>query len=268
MNGRRLTVISCCESLRGYGMYNKSYEKKSLRLVHSLRTNGGKYKDSHVVMWYSKEAPPSEETKMALSNLGCTLVEGETLIPEDPVANKIEACCIPVGSEYALWMDSDMYILDTHKFESLVELEVDVAAVGAEFDHHRWARKSDDALWSELYTLAGVAAPDIRIPGGIDGRDCNFYFNSALVLQRTGRGFADVWKDLAKRVRFSGILHSEHNFTQTSLTLAMLKTNSVWKHLPAEYNAYWSVWKEEALDLAILHYQDNKITDSRVLWDV
>lgn len=264
----RLTIISTCER-REKSVHSKNYEPMSKRLVHSIRTNGGKYRDALVVMYHAYGAAPSEETQKWLIDNGCVVVGGGSdLIPGEPVGNKIDACNVPFTSEYGLWMDSDMYLLDSARFEALMEKDVDVAATGSEYGHHRWGRLSDGPTWEKLYHLAGVDAPLETFEGGLDGEPVHFYFNSAIVLFRNGTAFPETWRALARAVRFSGIENTEHNFTQTSLTLAALKTNSRCEQLPQTYNAYYALEREEALNRAVLHYQDNVISDPRVQWDV
>jgi len=265
----RVTIISTCER-REKNLYSKNYEPMSKRLVHSIRTNGGRYSDSLIVMYHSHGAAPSEETQRWLIDHGCTVVEGGSdLIPEEPVGNKIDACNVPLITQYGLWMDSDMYLLDTEGFEALVEKDVDVAATGSAYGHHRWGRLSDGPIWRKLYHLAGVDVPLETFKGGLDGEPVHFYFNSAIVLFRSGGAFPETWRSLARAVRFSGIENTEHNFTQTSLTLAALKTNSRCEQLPQTYNAYFALEENQALERVVLHYQDNVIDfDPRVKWDV
>jgi hypothetical protein len=265
----RVTIISTCEQ-RQKDLHSKNYEPMAKRLVHSIRTNGGKYKDAPVVMYHSSEAVPSDATCRWLADNGCVVVGGgSSLIPGEPVGNKIDACCSTLSTDYGLWMDSDMYVLDTGLFEDLVDKDVEAAATGSEYGHHRWGRLSDAPIWEQLYFLAGVDAPAERFSGGLDGEPVHFYFNSAIVLFRNGRAFPDVWRILARAVRFSGIENVEHNFTQTSLTLAVLKTLSTYEQLPQTYNSYYALEQEASLDRAVLHYQDNVIDfDPRIKWDV
>lgn len=265
----RVTIISSCE-FRKKDVYSKNYEPMAKRLVHSIRTNGGKYKDVNIIMWHSTDAAPSAETYRFLLDAGCSVVEGEQLGDGcEPVGNKIVACNSPSWTEYSLWVDSDMYVLNPALFENLIDKDVDMAATGSEYKHHRWGRLSDGHIWKQLYLLAEVDAPLHSFVGGLDGEPVHFYFNSAIVLFKNGRGFAKAWQQLAKDVRLSGIENTEHNFTQTSLTLAALKTDSVCEQLSQTYNAYYALEKAGSLDRAVLHYQDNIIDfDSRVKWDV
>jgi hypothetical protein len=221
-------------------------------------------------MYHADDAAPSEEVRLWLSDHGCSVVAGgRSLIPTAPVGNKIDACCVPFSTEYGMWMDSDMYVLDTEKFESLVETDADVAATGSEYGHHRWGTLDHAGRWEQFYRLVGVDAPTERFSGGLDGVPVHFYFNSAIVLFRNGRNFPQMWRDLAPIVRASAVEEATENFTQTSLTLAALKTNSVCKQLPQTYNAYFALEKEASLDRAVLHYQDSVIDfDPRVKWDV
>ena len=276
-----VTIISTCEKRE-----NQDYETMARRLVHSIRTNGGKYKNVDIIMWHSNEAVPSDATKSWLFNAGCAVVEGEPLNALaiggeggcEPVGNKIMAVNTPVSTKYSLWVDADMYVLDSLRFESLLDRTVDVAACGTEYTFHRWARldsPAEDRSWAKFYELAEVEPPSERFVGGLDGKPCNFYFNSALVFFKNGRGFVGAWKDIARLIRSSGEPNCQHNFTQTALTVAAIKTANVTERLPSPYNAYWSRYKEKSFDQALLHYQGDEMNikaqmgnDSRVLWEV
>lgn len=267
----RVTIISTCEFRRREQDPNsKNYEPMSRRLVYSIRTNGGKYRDAPIIMYHSQGSSPSEETTRWLERHGCRVVEGgKDLIPREPVGNKIDACNCPISSEYGLWMDSDMYLLDTQAFEDLIDKEVDIAATGSEYGYHRWGRLSDGPTWEKLYRLSGVSPPTETFSGGLDGEPVHFYFNSAIVFFRAGINFPETWREMARKVRFSGIENVQHNFTQTSLTLAALKVGRRFEQLPQSYNAYFALEKEASLGRAVLHYQDNVIDfDSRVKWNV
>jgi hypothetical protein len=277
-----VTIISTCEKRE-----NKDFETMSKRLVHSIRTNGGKYKDVDIVMWHCDEAVPSDETKSRLSDTGCTVVEGKpfnALAIEggeggcEPVGNKIMAVNTPVSTEYSLWMDADMYVLDTSRFEALLDMTVDVAAAGAENTFHRWARldsPEEDRSWAKFYELAGIDPPSEQFVGGLDGEPCNFYFNSALVFFKNGRGFPEAWADIARLIRASGMPHCAESWSQTSLTVAAVKTADTTARLPSAYNGYWSRYGEKSFDQVILHYQDQEHAirkimgdDPRVKWDI
>jgi hypothetical protein len=275
----RVTIISACEHRE-----DKDFEPMARRLVYSIRTNGGKYKDAPITMWHCQEAAPSAETKAWLVDEGCTVVGGEPLNARsiegdcEPIGNKIMAANTPVSTEYSLWIDTDMYVLDTAMFETLLDKTVDVAAAGTEYGFHRWARldlPDEDRSWAKFYALAGVEPPGEKFVGGLDGESCNFYFNSALVFFKNGRGLAEAWRDIARAIRASGDENCRHNFTQTALTVAAVKTAATWERLPSPYNAYWSMYWEKSFDAAILHYQGNEMNiknrmgdDPRVRWDV
>ena len=159
----KVTIISACEHRE-----DKDFEPMSRRLVYSIRTNGGKYKDSDIIMWHSEDAAPSTETKAWLVDAGCIVVAGQPLNARsikgdcEPIGNKIMAANTPVSTEYSLWIDTDMYVLDTALFEALLDRTVDVAAVGTEYAFHRWARMDlpdEDRSWAKFYALAGIDPP-------------------------------------------------------------------------------------------------------------
>jgi len=277
----KVTIISACEKRP-----DPDFEPMAKRLVYSIRTNGGRYKDVPIVMWYARDHSPSQITQDWLTNAGCKVVGGEPLGNGcERVGNKIIAASTPVSTEFALWIDTDMYVLDTEKFEALLDKQVDIAAVGPEREFQRWAGSEHVHIWKQLYEHVGVTPPEEKFKEGmgegdafqneIRGKSCTFYYNSALVFFRNGRGFSEAWLDIAKKIRNSGIEQCPHNFTQTALTIAAVKTADTYEQLPSAYNAYWSMYKESAFDAAILHYQGNEEAikakmgdDPRVKWDV
>jgi hypothetical protein len=220
-------------------------------------------------MWYSPEAAPSNKTvSILVDQLGCRVVCGETLLPEDPIANKIEAMCVPVDTPYSLWMDTDTYVLNTDRFMRLFDCNVDVAASGQSYHYQRWATFHDIPKWRLLYHLAGIEGEVREGRARVDNLPCNFYMNSGVVMVKNGRGFQQRWKDLACEVRRSGITDAQHNFTQTSLTLTALSTDSECFFLSDEFNCSYSAVGEEAMKSTILHYQDHIIDRPGVLWNV
>ncbi len=276
-----VTIISACEHRE-----DKDFEPMAKSLVHSIRTNGGKYKDVPIVMWHSPGAAPSEDTKGWLGNAGCTVVKGEPLGNGcEVIGNKIIATSTPVSTEYAMWMDTDMYVMNAENFEVLLDKQVDIAAVGPERAIQRWAGPDHEHIWKQFYEYVGVTPPKEKFKEGmgegdtfkdyISGKPCTFYFNSALVFFRTGRGFPEAWIDIAKKIRNSGIEQCRHNFTQTALTVAAVKTADTYEQLPSTYNAYWAMYREKSFDASILHYQSNEGQiraamgdDPRLKWNV
>jgi hypothetical protein len=80
---------------------------------------------------------------------------------------------------------------------------------------------------------------------------------------------------MARLIRASGMPHCEESFTQTSLTVAAIKTADVTERLHTTYNAYWAIYQEKGFDQAIFHYQDQEHAirkimgdDPRVKWDI
>ncbi len=265
----KVTIISSCE-FRKKDVYSKNYEPMARRLVHSIRTNGGKHKDARIIMWHSEGASPSPETTSWLTDQGCDVVSGQPLGHNcEPVGNKIMAVNTPADTEFSLWVDTDMYLLDTSRFEELLDTDFDVSACGSNNAHHRWASSEYDRHWSQFYELAGVDAPTGKFTGYLDHLPQHVYFNSCFVLYRNGRNFPETWKELSIKVRNSGIDECEHNFTQTSLTLTALKTARTYRELPFTYNAVYCRVGKQALEETMLHYQDTVIDfDPRVKWDV
>jgi hypothetical protein len=265
----KVTIISSCE-FRKKDIHSKNYEPMAKRLVHSIRTNGGKYKDSPIIMWHSEGASPSPETIKWLESRGCDVVSGQPLGHNcEPVGNKIMAVNTPIDTEFGLWIDTDMYLLDPVRFEELLDNDFDLSAPGQNNVTHRWAGPEYDRHWAQFYELAGVEAPEDEFISYLDGLPSQVYFNSCFVLYRTGRDFPETWRDLAIKVRNSGVDGCEHNFTQTSLTLAALKTSSSRRQLPFTYNAVYCRVGKRALEETLIHYQDSVIDfDPRVEWDV
>lgn len=254
------SIISVCEGKRNVYPHAKTYEDKAIRLVYSLRKNGGACKDFPVYMWYGEDVPPSKNTIDLLSSLGCTLISGKCRKPQTPVHNKVAACLdIRPETEYSLWMDTDMYVLGD--FSDIFTSSPDVAASPTNYCYHRWARFSDKDKWDEFYRSAGIENPNVTMLTDMDQKEGIFYTCSGLFLFRNDICFPDFYNDGVEAVLSSSVEDKVENFSQTGLTVGIIKGRFKFKQLPEKYQLYYGLRGGLLEDTIIVHYQDSTVSE-------
>jgi len=253
------TIFSICESERNVYPHPKNYESYAIRLARSIRKNGGKYSDIKIKMWYGYDAPPSAESIATLMELGCEIFGGECPYPNYPVYNKIEACQMRFDTDYAMWMDSDMYVMGD--LAPLLECDKDILVSPDQKSTHRWSSSEQDLLWEKIYSVLNVERPPKNIPCHLDGLVGNFYFCSGLFQFRTGVEFPEIYKQCASRILSLGGPFIE-NFTQTGLGMAVHKGGYSYSLIPEKYHYFYALHDRKlAEDTQIVHYQDNRVTE-------
>lgn len=255
----KYTILSICESKRKDQPHAKNYEEHSIRLVQSVRKNGGRCKDIPFVMWYADDAVPSRETIVRLQDLGCDFRVGKCNYTKHPVYNKITACQSRIYSEYVIWMDSDLFVLGD--FMDILDTDKDVVVSPDQKSTHRWSNSSEDALWEEIYRVLGVDKPKDKIACHMDNKLGNFYFCSGLFMFKNGIGFSDMYRSCSADIMGLGGPFTQ-NFTQTGLGMAVHKGNYSYSLIPEKYHYFYALHDRKLQDdTVIVHYQDNRVTE-------
>jgi len=254
-------IVSVCEGPRSVYPHAKNYEEHAIRLAYSIRRNGGKCKDFPIYLWYGEDCPPKKETVVALEALGCTLIAGVCKHPEMPVWNKIAACRdAPQTTEYLLWLDSDIYVLGD--FSSLFDGFPDVAASPSTNHLNNWTHPKQKAVWQQFYALSGVAETPPDIEAHVSGGVGNFYLCSGLILFKTGLGFPELYESMVETVLSSTVPCKEQSFTQTGLSLAVLKGGFSYALVPEHLHyVYCMRGGHLGSDTVLVHYQDNRVVE-------
>ncbi len=253
------TIFSTCEAERTAYAHPKSYEHSAVRLARSIRTNGGKYNNVKIKMWYGEDVPPSNNTIVKLKDLGCDLHQGRCLFSRYPLYNKVEACGMEFDTDYAVWMDSDIYVLDD--LSDLLETDKDVLVSPDQKSIHRWSRTTENAKWQQIYKKLDVPEPKVKIECHIDGKPGNFYFCSGIFMFKTATSFSEVYQRCALNILSMSGPFTE-NFTQTGLGMAVHKGKYNYGLIPEKYHYFYALHdKKLAGDTRIVHYQDNRVTE-------
>lgn len=268
MDINKCTIITVCEEKRPEKETNKNYTDKAIRLVRSLRKYGGACKDFPVNVWVSSDKCPQEDVLNSLSMLGCSFTYGDCECLEHPVFNKISAMNTPVDTEYALWLDTDIMILKD--FSEVLDLyAAEVSAPDVCYSYHTWASEKDNDTWEKMYSLVGVDWPGPKIITSIDNKPSNFYLCSGMVLFKTDIGFPQVYKEIANTLIKSDIHNVLESFSQTALSLAILKGKYDYKVLPEKHHLVYALRGRIFEDSTIVHYQDCLMKEiSKEDWDV
>lgn len=256
---KTVTIVSCCDGRREGG--DKDYEAAAIRLARSIRCNGGYYKDSDIAFWMDIDNQPAEETKRQLVGYGCELHYGKVPIEWQPMSSKIAACCLNFNTDYTIWMDTDIYVLDD--FSALLDLDTDVAVSPTTRSHHRWAREEDIPLLDVLYKHFGLDRPEIKVMTHEDKELGNFYFCSGLIVFRSDIHFGKKYLEVAKGILGTNVESKDYAFTQTALPIIITKYELSYTIIPEWLHYVYGVHnhKLEYDNVAIVHYQDRRVTE-------
>lgn len=261
-------IFTTCESRRDVYVHAKDYQNKAVRLVRSLRKNGGTCKKFPVTAWYGVAAKPSDDTIKRLQDLGCSVVEGTVSHTKYPLFSKIDTIQAPFEEPFGMWMDTDMYVLGDFG-ELVFENQVDVAAPDNCYTFHKWVREEDTPVWNRYYDMLGIKRPVPTMPTCLDKGSGNFYFNSGLILFRNGIGFPQLYARTAEAVLGSSVDERELNFTQTSLSLTVLRAGYTWKVVPEKFHSCYALRHKLMPDTLLSHYQDSRVAEiSEEDWNV
>jgi hypothetical protein len=238
----------------------KSYEDKSVRLVHSLRKYGGLCSNLPVSVWYGEDAAPSQETIDKLTALGCDVLPGVCEFPDNPLFNKITALGSPFEEPYGMWMDSDIFVRGD--ITPIISTGSDVAAPDNYNSFHKWAALADEPRWRAYYDLFGVPGTVVKMSYGLDGGLGNLYLNSGIVFFRNSIEFPQKYRAAALKILASGLPDCRMNFTQTALTMAVISEGLSYSIIPECFHSCYALRGHQLMpDTVISHYQDSRVSE-------
>jgi hypothetical protein len=250
------TIISCCESTE---KHEAGYDKLAVRLAYSIRKNAGALRDCPILMWYAEDRPPSEEYAKILRDFGCTLVSGPCIMPEYRLYNKITAMSSAVETEYALWLDSDVFVL--RGLEGILEGAPDISTSPTTYSFHKWANKEDKPVWDLYYKAVGMENPGLEIKADIDDKTGLFYLCSGVVLFKDEIQFPKAYKECVDAILGTEVEERQLNVSQTALSLAVAKEGYSFKKLDERFQLVYSLRKTIFEDTALVHYQDDRVLE-------
>lgn len=259
-----VSVVTSCESRNIINTTSKDYRDKAVRLVRSIRKNGGLFKDIPVYTWYNTDFSPDIDTKNKLCESKAILVEGVNPNPKHPLYTKVQAMkdiAEIANTDFILWLDTDTFCV--RALDGLNEYkDFDVVATPQTLAHHKWAALEELYKWKSLCSLFNLGINLIdknRLQTQLDGKEGLFYLTSGVVLFRKATGFAEKYAEASQKILDSYIdlkLDIE-SFDQTALTLTALKESLNWKVLEEKFNSVYCLRKNIGADTIICHYQDD-----------
>ena len=255
---KTLTIISGCEGSRNaYGQ--KDYESLAIRLVKSLRKNGGLYRDCSVVFCYDLDYSPSDITRKFLEdNYKCIFCPVPPAVLGVNPSIKASACAMDFNTDYVLWLDTDIYI--NSSFEELLDIDVDVVVSPPSNSFNKWARKEEEAKWSLFYKSLGVSFPTENVITLVDKKPCTLYFSSGIILFKNYLGFGQKYLEVIRKLsEVTEVEDRLEGLSQTALTATIVKYSFSYKTLSKKFH-YCYVANGFKLDAgekpSIIHYQD------------
>jgi len=155
-----LSIFSSCEvKTENY----KSYDRMAVKLVSSLRINGGIYKNSPIILGYNVNRKPSDDIISQLTAYGCKIVQINYTL--NNLSIKPEILCLPSDTKYKMWLDTDIYIMSDFSdlIEEMKRNDYDIAVAPTTFSHHKWARKEDTQALKDIYNSFSISLPEKRL---------------------------------------------------------------------------------------------------------
>lgn len=249
-------------------------EEQCVRMVESLRRNGGALAADPVVAVTSRLGPPlSAATRAIFDRRGVLHLKRDSHpryawfhYLNKVLALQMAEAAIP--ARQVTFIDCDTLIVKEPSALLLAEDEDFTAApsdegvVGSTGPACR-----HDVSWKRFCDLLGLRLDDLPwVVTYMEGLRIRLYWNSGIYAYRTGTGFAagyldDCFKVLGANEGFAS--NGEHNIDQVLLGLTVARLNLRWRHLPNSHNypvtpaLSRQMNSREFLEAAIIHYHDS-----------
>lgn len=112
-----------------------------------------------------------------------------------PIGNKLSCLSLPVEGDKRVFLDSDILFL--RPFTADPRFTVPFNAKPA--DRVTWG--GDATIWPQLYALAGLSCPDLRVLVSVSQELSMPYFNAGVVAVDADRPLGETWLECARLVR-------------------------------------------------------------------
>ena len=261
-----LTVVTTCHRQFTENDPPRFYEKHShkhfdittVKLVESIRKNGGQLKDCKIKVWIPRKFRPADKTIEWLLDQDCQLEYGDWIIPAYPNSSKIDACNMKFDTEYVFWMDSDSYVLKDFSGAFRDMNAFDVSFLPMNYLHNFGAGSSEDILWKKYYGYFQLKQPTMKVETLIDKQWGHFYFTSAMIIFKNNLHFGKWYKHFVTELFASDLPRKDFRFSQTVLSL--MATEQAWRVKPMakKYGHMFHLngYKIEP-DTAVCHFCDD-----------
>jgi hypothetical protein len=268
-NTSDITFVCCVES--------GGLECQTIRMIESLRRNGGKFSSAPVIAVTPRFGPPlSKITIKAFDDLKVTYIRPKTKTNyawfkflNKPLA--VFEAQKYITSESVAWLDSDLLFLDEPEQLALLPSE-DFLGFPVEAKEMGTTGLGDpyEALWQEFCRILGI---DIEtLPWIITAETkqrVRLYFNGGIFVYRRSTNFARNYLDICLKLLDSRIGSKAEGYNMgidemSAIGFAVIKMELEWRSLPYSYDyvmlsiTHNEWYKEELLKEArIVHYHDS-----------
>jgi len=254
----------------------KSYEECALRLVRTLRKNGGKLRDSKVIFWIDAEFEPEEKYMQALADMDCVLLVSDArkiVLQSNDGSWSTKVYAIRdtesmIDTSHVAWIDADYYVNgDLSELLSIAE-QVGVSAPPMNLVTNFGAGEADRSMWEAYYrhfeiNLNVLDWPEYKVRTHVDKMMSFFYFTSSLITWKRRIGFEESYAKIALELFDSGLPFCQKRYNQTAIPMTILKNDYSWNSLP-RHLAYMYHLNGYKLDNGeqepkLIHYCCNKV---------
>lgn len=209
---------------------HKRFDISTVKLVESIRRNGGQLKNCKIKVWIPLKFKPSAEVTAFLLNNGCELEYGEFCIEAYPNSSKIDACNTKFDTEFVMWIDSDSHIRKDFSGAFRFMSSFDVSFPPMNLITNFGASKNEDELWKKYYAYFYLRQPTNKIVTLIDKKLGHFYFTSAIMIFKNDLNFGEIYKHFVTELFKSDLPRKDFRFSQTALSL--MATQEKWRVKP------------------------------------
>lgn len=263
-----LTVVTTChrqftenDAPRFYEKHShKNFEISTVKLVESIRKNGGKLKDCKIKIWIPRKFRPSDRVIEFLIDNNCQLEYGDDwLIPAYPNSSKIDACNMKFDTKFVMWIDSDSLVLKDFSGAFRFMNAYDVSFPAMNLITNFGAGKEEDELWRKYYEYFDLKQPNTQIETLIDKKLGHFYFTSAVMIFKNNLNFGKLYKHFVTELFASDLPRKDFRFSQTVLSLMATQENWKVKPMLKEYAHLFHLngYSLES-NTALVHYADDR----------
>lgn len=270
---------------------HKSYEECAIRLLRSLRKNGGLLKDAHFHFFIDSEHKPDEAVISELKKLRCFIWyygDRDMVMQSDAgswspkiYAVKHSAGVTHGDTTHCVWIDCDYYVNgDLRELKQIAE-SAQVTAPPMNLVTNFGAHPERDFfMWQSYYQYFNILYKDQdnnvippRVKTHVDKKDGWFYFTSSIMTWEPGLGFEREYFNTSKYLFNSGLQDCQKRYTQTSVPLTILKNGYTWdvipRHLAYMYHLNGYKLENDEQYPVLIHYGDNVVTEiSPKRWEV
>lgn len=149
-----------------------------------------------------------------------------------PIGNKIPCVDVAADADYAVFLDSDVFVLEG--FDPARHFTAEFSAKPADVSR---SFRGTNADWQRAYALCAVGEPSRRVFATVSGDEMWPYFNAGVIAVPAACGFGRVWAACAATIDGDGSIPGlRPHLDQIALPVAVARAGLRFRALPEALN--------------------------------